>query len=1051
MTTQTAKKRLNVNPLNNLKVSMKLTVVFGMLVLLAIGLATGLVLLQRDAANFRSKEVVGISHIQPVYNLIHDLQLHRGRSTQFLNGNREVTSELNQVALRINEEFSDFQKFLTENGDPLGVRNEFLDYKSDWESLLPVNRSLEWHDSFDRHTHIIHELSILIEHISDASNLTLDPDLDTFYMMDIVSFTGHVILDQLAQIRGLGLTMIEANDFPFSDMNHMNRLAAAIRMEHLEASFKNIYKENPEFADKVKTTADRTIEQLKVLTHDVDKFMIAGRIDHTNEEFFIETTEPIDALFSLIEITIPFLTNELESRADALHTRNLWIEVISISLIGVALYLAIVVGRGISQAISTTVNTLENISNAKYDNTIEVTSKDEFGQLISSLGTMQTQLRERITADKKLADENARIKQALDVADTPVMLADSDFNIIYMNKSVDKMMTNLESDIRKTLNQFDAKSLVGSNVDQFHKNPSHQRQLLDSITSTHESTIKISGLTLQVLTTPLFNDEGERLGTVVEWADLTQELATREKERQIANENTRIRQALDNVSTNAMVADADRNIVYMNNAVKEMMLNAESDLRKDLPNFDAKNLMGASMDDFHKNPSHQKNLLDRLTKTYVAQVEVGGRTFKLAANPVYDEQNERIGSVVEWTDRTEEVAVEKEIDNLVQSAASGDLTKRIDTANKKDFFLNLGEGLNRFVDIAEAAISDTARVLDAMAHGNLTESIEKEYQGSFGKLKKDANTTVEKLTEIIGQIRESARTVSTGADEIAQGNADLSQRTEEQASSLEETASSMEEMTSTVKQSAENAMQVNDLSMEAKNKAQVGGRVVENAVQAMDEINVASKKIADIIGVINDIAFQTNLLALNAAVEAARAGEQGRGFAVVAAEVRSLAQRSAGAAKEIKNLIEDSVEKVEAGTNLVNESGQTLQEIVGSVEQVSEMVNDISNAAQEQTVGIEQVSKAVTQMDEMTQQNAALVEEASAAGEAMAEQSRTMLNLMNFFTTKLDGQESSVSYMANAAGSGINQSSSHTEPVKAASHKVTGPTLDDPEDEWEEF
>jgi methyl-accepting chemotaxis protein len=243
-------------------------------------------------------------------------------------------------------------------------------------------------------------------------------------------------------------------------------------------------------------------------------------------------------------------------------------------------------------------------------------------------------------------------------------------------------------------------------------------------------------------------------------------------------------------------------------------------------------------------------------------------------------------------------------------------------------------------------------------------------------------------------VKTVAAEVHRGADEISAGNANLSQRTEEQSSSLEETASSMEEMTTTVKQNADNAGQANQLAMAARDQAEKGGSVVSQAVKAMADINDASKKIADIIGVIDDIAFQTNLLALNAAVEAARAGEQGRGFAVVASEVRSLAGRSATAAKEIKELIQDSVRKVEDGSVLVTQSGQTLEKIVASVKKVSDIVAEIAAASREQSSGIEQVNRAVMQMDELTQQNAALVEQATAASQAMAEQVRGLNEML---------------------------------------------------------
>jgi len=254
-----------------------------------------------------------------------------------------------------------------------------------------------------------------------------------------------------------------------------------------------------------------------------------------------------------------------------------------------------------------------------------------------------------------------------------------------------------------------------------------------------------------------------------------------------------------------------------------------------------------------------------------------------------------------------------------------------------------------------------------------------------------------KLIEVVGQVQQGSQVVSGAAREIAQGNDDLSQRTQEQASSLEETAASMEEMTSTVKQNAENASHANQLASGAREQAERGGEVVARAVEAMGEINASSRKIADIVGLIDEIAFQTNLLSLNAAVEAARAGEQGRGFAVVAGEVRSLSQRSAAAAREIKGLISESVQRVQAGSTLVDESGAALADIVDSVKKVTDIVAEIAAASQEQSAGIDQVNHAVSQMDEVTQQNAALVEEAAAAARAMQEQSHELRRQMAFF------------------------------------------------------
>jgi len=266
-----------------------------------------------------------------------------------------------------------------------------------------------------------------------------------------------------------------------------------------------------------------------------------------------------------------------------------------------------------------------------------------------------------------------------------------------------------------------------------------------------------------------------------------------------------------------------------------------------------------------------------------------------------------------------------------------------------------------------------------------------------------------KLTEVVGEVQQSAQTVTSAAQQIARGNDDLSYRTQEQASSLEETAASMEEMTSTVKQSADNAQHASQLAMAMRVQAERGGDVASRASEAMQGIRQASAQIADIVSLIDEISFQTNLLALNAAVEAAHAGEHGRGFAVVADEVRSLAQRSARAAKEIKTLISDSVEKVQVGSQLVDESGQTLAGIIASVKKVVDIVDEISAASQEQSSGIEQVNRAVMQMDEVTQQNAALVEEAASAARAMQEQADRLSAQMGYFRVRGAAQETQAS------------------------------------------
>jgi methyl-accepting chemotaxis protein len=354
-------------------------------------------------------------------------------------------------------------------------------------------------------------------------------------------------------------------------------------------------------------------------------------------------------------------------------------------------------------------------------------------------------------------------------------------------------------------------------------------------------------------------------------------------------------------------------------------------------------------------------------------------------------------------------------------------------------------------------LNDAVKIAETVASGDLTSRIEVRSKDETGQLMQALKNMNESLVSIVGQVRTGTDTIATASAQIASGNQDLSSRTEQQASSLEETASSMEELTSTVRQNADNARQANQLAVTASDIAVKGGTVVSQVVDTMDAINTSSKKIVDIISVIDGIAFQTNILALNAAVEAARAGEQGRGFAVVAAEVRNLAQRSASAAREIKGLIDDSVEKVESGSKLVADAGTTMQEIVGSIQRVTDIMGEITAASVEQSDGIEQVNQAIVQMDQVTQQNAALVEEAAAAAESLQDQAKNLVDVVSVFRTG-QGQVSAAAparanvrkmpekKLAAPAKPAATQQAALPSPKKQIANAKTTPS-----DDWEEF
>lgn len=449
--------------------------------------------------------------------------------------------------------------------------------------------------------------------------------------------------------------------------------------------------------------------------------------------------------------------------------------------------------------------------------------------------------------------------------------------------------------------------------------------------------------------------------------------------------NQRVRVALDNVSLPVRIADDEGTILYINRALQDVLIRDQEAFRKSIAGFDPAKVVGGSIGMFYADPRAALERLRTITQATHSQLELGGRIYALTTSAVMGPAGQRLGTVGQWSDITDQLSAEREVSEIVRAAAAGDFSQRIQAQGKSGFFANLATGMNQLMDTSEQGLGDVSDLLASFAQGDLTHRIDRDYQGLFGTVKENANATAENLTRVLAEVRGAADALTGAASQVSATAQSLSQSASEQASSVEETSAQIDVMSASIGQNSDNAKVTDSMATKTSKEAVEGGQAVGQTVSAM-------KQIAAKIGIVDDIAYQTNLLALNAAIEAARAGEHGKGFAVVAAEVRKLAERSQAAAKEIGELAGSSVTTAER-------AGRLLDAIVPSIQKTSELVQEIAAASSEQSESVVQIGGAMGQLTRATQQNASASEELAATSEELTGQAEQLQQSVAFFNT----------------------------------------------------
>ncbi|MCW8092988.1 methyl-accepting chemotaxis protein [Alteromonas sp. ASW11-130] len=885
--------------------------------------------------------IKGVPIAEDVTLLAKAVAEYRGLSARHLSGEGAALGPRQAKAREVSDKISQLKVALNSFSDIPKLHRRIDEIQRTWQNMrTKLSATQNSAETFDESSELISSIYRFNERLITDFELVYVPS-ELAYNLSLASFVDlPQLTDALGKVRGMGAQVLLKSSASNVDKNALGRLNSNVEF-YLRAYSMRII-ESREVSKAIAENSQLNNQVNNALTL-VEREIITDNapVNYPSDQFFSEFTGIIGEYYEVNQRNIALLSDELKELQSTYSMTLMWEFIVILVLSAITLTLLLAVATSVTKGVNYTVMVLERFAKGDYSTEINVTRGDEIGKIEQALKELTQQLRDFAQS----AREAKTGKLALDTTPNGIMLTSSEGVVTYANSAVKALLKDNEADMHKVMTNFDGNHLEKQNITPILQKVVSDGTRLENLDREIDSQIAIGQSTFNLTLTPLHDpSSGERL-IMVEWVDHT-DLLVKTGMLDALDRS----QAIIEFTPDGTIVEANENFI---------------------------NTMGYSINEIKgKHHSMFTNSKTKNSQTYSTFWE------ELARGELKIGEFERVakGGKAVWLQASYNPILDPEGNVVKVVEFATDITPRART------------------------ISDIKAAMTSLSQGELTARLEDSADADFKELVESINYFISELNETIASIKHGCDSINDMSSEIAKGNSDLSTRTEQQAANLEETASSMEEMTSTVQLNAENAKQANNLALESATVAEEGGALISKVVDTMSAINESAKKIEDIISVIDGIAFQTNILALNAAVEAARAGEQGRGFAVVATEVRTLAQRSANAAKDIKELISESVDKIESGNTLVTQSGDTMGNIVVSIKRVNDIMSEIAAASAEQANGIDEINRAVTQMDEMTQQNAALVEESAAAAENLSSQASELLQrVSNFSVDESDG------------------------------------------------